>query len=67
MDQNLNYVAKQLNPPNVPHTRPIQSFWGWLSQKVYEGGWEAHSEDQLHRVEDKRIRLEKCGDPHGGC
>jgi hypothetical protein len=41
MDQNVNYVPKRLNPPNVPQARPIEKFWGCLAQKVYEGGWEA--------------------------
>ena len=41
MEQNLNFVAKRINPPNVPQARPIENFWGWLSQKVYESGWAA--------------------------
>jgi hypothetical protein len=49
MDQNINYVAKRLNPPNVPQARPIENFWGILSQKVYEGGWRARNEQQLVR------------------
>ena len=28
MDQNVNYVPKPLNPPNVTQTRPIENFWG---------------------------------------
>ena len=35
------------NPPNVPQARPIENFWGCLSQKVYEDGWEAETEKQL--------------------
>ena len=38
MNENLNYVAKDMNPPNVPQARPIENFWGCLSQKVYKGG-----------------------------
>ena len=38
-----------MNPPNVPKARPIEDFWGCLTQKVYEGGWEAENEDQLKR------------------
>ena len=37
MDQNINYVSKHINSPNVSQVRPIENFWGWLSQKVYEG------------------------------
>jgi hypothetical protein len=29
MEQNLNFVAKRLNP----QARTIENFWGWLSQK----------------------------------
>ena len=56
MSQNVNYVEKQLNPPNVPQARPIENFWGWLTQKVYEGGWEATSEEQLVRRIESKIK-----------
>ena len=45
--------SKHLNPPNVPQARPIENFRGCLAQKVYEGGWEAKTEqrliDRIHR------------------
>ena len=44
MEENINYVDKSLNPPNVPQARPIENFWGDLAQKVYNGGWYAKSE-----------------------
>ena len=47
MNENVNYVTKDINPPNVPQARPIENFWGCLSEKVYEGGWQASSEQQL--------------------
>lgn len=53
MDEYIEYVAKEDNPPNVPQARPIENFWGCLSQKVYEGGWEAKTQQQLV----KRITL----------
>jgi hypothetical protein len=54
MDEYVNYVAKDINPPNVPQARSIENFWGCLSQKVYEGGWQATTEQQLiHRIENK--------------
>lgn len=54
MEENLNFVAKDSNPPNVPQARPIENFWGCLTQKVYEGGWEAKSEQQLvRRIKNK--------------
>lgn len=49
MEENINFVAKSSNPPNVPQARPIEDFWGCLAQKMYEGGWEAKTEDQLIR------------------
>jgi hypothetical protein len=42
-------VPKDINPPNVPQARPIENFWGCLAQKVYEGGWESETEQQLIR------------------
>ncbi len=54
MNQNVYYVEKLTNPPNVPQARPIENFWGHLSQLVYEGGWEAKTEQQLiRRIESK--------------
>ena len=47
MNENVNYVTKDINPPNVPQARPIENFWGCLSEKVYEGGWQASTEQQL--------------------
>ena len=47
------FLLKEDNPPNVSQARPIENFWGCLSQKVYEGGWEAKTQQQLV----KRITL----------
>ena len=47
MDENVKFVPKDINPPNVPQARPIENFWGCLAQKVYEVGWEAETEQQL--------------------
>lgn len=44
---NINYVPKEANPPNVPAARPIENFWAILSNYVYAEGWEAKSEAQL--------------------
>lgn len=49
MNANIKFVPKNINPPNVPQARPIENFWGCLAQKVYEGGWEATTEEQLIR------------------
>ena len=31
MSQNINYVSVDMNPPNVPKSRPIEDFWGLLA------------------------------------
>ena len=54
MNEMINFVPVDMNPPNVPKARPIEDFWGVLAQNVYEGGWEAKSEQQLIR------RIEAC-------
>lgn len=46
---NINYVTKDLNPPNCPQLRPIEDFWGIWKQLVYENGWTASNLDQLKR------------------
>lgn len=45
--QNIPFVPKKDNPPNVPQARPIENFWSILKRKVYEMGWEAQNEQQL--------------------
>ena len=44
MDENVNFVPKEITPPNVPQARPIENLWACLAQKVYEGDWEANTE-----------------------
>ena len=54
MDENVNCVPKEINPPNIPQARPIENFWGCLAQKVYEGGWGTNTELLLiRRIESK--------------
>ena len=54
MDKHVHYVAIDINPTNVPQERPIENFWGCLAQKVYEGGWQATTEQELiRRIENK--------------
>ncbi|XP_050500958.1 uncharacterized protein LOC126880924 [Diabrotica virgifera virgifera] len=43
--QNINFVPKRDNPPNVPQARPIEEFWAVLSRMVYNNGWEAQNKD----------------------
>ena len=53
-------MAKDINPPNVPQTRLSENFWGFLAQKVYEGGWEAKTEQQLiRRIKSNMKKFDK--------
>lgn len=54
--QNIPFVPKNDNPPNLPQARPIEDFWALLSRKVYSGGWEAENEEQLRRRIFRKIR-----------
>ena len=47
-DENVNIVPEKINPPNVPHARPIENFHVFLAQKVYEGGTE---QQLIRRIE----------------
>ena len=59
MDENFKFVPKRLNPPNVSQARPIENFWVCLLQKVYEGDWEAKTEQQLNRRIKFKVYSEK--------
>lgn len=73
-EQNIPFVPKNDNPPNVPQARPIENFWAVLKRKVYEKGWEAQNDKQLigrikrklkeidQSVEKVRYTLRKIGD-----
>lgn len=43
----MPFVLKDDNPPNVPQARPIERFLAILKRAVYDGGWEAKSEQHL--------------------
>ena len=43
----LQYITKDINPPNCPMIRPIEFYWSILKQKVYENNWTAKNRDQL--------------------
>lgn len=45
--QNIPFVPKADNPPNVPQARPIENFWANLKRAIYDKGWEATSDAQL--------------------
>ena len=43
-EQNIPYVPKKENPPNIPQARSIEYFWSVLKYKVYGKGWKAQNE-----------------------
>lgn len=43
----INFVPKELNPPNFANGRPIELFWSHLKRKVYAKGWKPSSVDEL--------------------
>ncbi|XP_065664690.1 uncharacterized protein LOC136086324 [Hydra vulgaris] len=57
MDQYVYYVDKESSPPNVPQARPIKNFWGHLAQKVYEGDWQASTEQVL--IDRIKLKLQE--------
>jgi hypothetical protein len=54
MKENLPFSIGSPIPPNVPQARPIESFWGILAQKVFEGGRETTTQQELiSRIESQ--------------
>ena len=47
MDENLFFVDKESNPPNVRQVGLIKNFWDYLARKVYERGWQAANKNEL--------------------
>ena len=39
--KNVNFLKKEGNPANIPEIRPIEDFWGILTGKSYQNGWQA--------------------------
>ena len=54
--KNIKFVPKHANPPNVPKARHIEDFWSILAGKVYEGGWEARTQQQLKNRIQKKLK-----------
>lgn len=58
-EQNIPFVPKKDNPPNVPQARPIEIFWSVLKRMVYDNGWEANNEQQLvNRIKRKMKEID---------
>jgi hypothetical protein len=59
-EENVPFVAKDDNPPNVPQARPIESIWSMLEQKVFANNWEAKNLELLaRRIQEKAKELDK--------
>jgi hypothetical protein len=52
--ENIRFLPKHQNPPNVPECRCIEDFWACLKGRVYMNGWQADNLDQL------RTRINYC-------
>ena len=55
-EQNICFVPKEKNPQNCPQARPIETLWSLLEDKVYGGGWEAKTVEQLKRRIQKQLK-----------
>jgi hypothetical protein len=55
-EKKIIYVPKGDNPPNVPQARPIENFWGDLSRRVYENGWQAKTKSKLIRRINSKLK-----------
>jgi hypothetical protein len=47
MKENLQLVNNTTYLQNVQQARLIKNLWGILAQKIYEGGWEAATQQEL--------------------
>lgn len=52
----IPYVPRENNPPNVPQVRPIEDVWGILKQSVYARNYEARNLDQLANRIRKKVK-----------
>ena len=70
MNENVYFVDETINPPNVQQARPIENLWGILAHKVYEGGWEAKTQQELiSRIQSqlKKFDSNYFTKPYGRC
>ena len=57
---NVSYVAKDMNPPNVPELRPIERYWSALKGKLRNDGHITKSEADFSRTSI----IAKFNEPH---
>ena len=64
LDEKVRFVEKA--PPNVPQNRPIESLWCILAHKVYEGEWQASTQQELiGRIQSQLKKIDSKS--HGQC
>jgi hypothetical protein len=61
---NIEFVQKCHNPPNLPQARLIETFWAILSRHVYSGGCQAKTPRQLVTRINRKIKEIKENDPN---
>lgn len=47
---NINYVPKDMNPPNCPELRPIERYWARIKSKLQKGKQTAKSLQHFRRL-----------------
>ena len=59
-EENIPFVSRVDNPPNVPQAHPIETVWTVLERKIYENNWEAKNIDHLvKRIKQKAKELDQ--------
>lgn len=59
-EQNIPFVPKTDNPPNVPQARQVDIFWINHKRMVNENGWKAQTIEQLvERIKQKLKEVDK--------
>ncbi|XP_017464756.1 PREDICTED: uncharacterized protein LOC108358113 [Rhagoletis zephyria] len=49
-DNNVHYVRKDLNPPNVPELRPIERYWALMKAKLLKMGKPTKTISEIKRM-----------------
>ena len=52
MDDNVKFVPKEINPPNVPQSRSIENVWVYLAQRFTRKSWML-KQQLIHHIEFK--------------
>ena len=59
-ENNMSFVRRKQNPPNIPQYPPIEKIWALIEQTVYHGGWKAKNLDQVsNRIKSKIKQLDQ--------